>query len=185
MTGWNDRQTDTAAIIALLGQRVCLSVHLISDHLLSCLCHFPPLQQGSHVPGGKEDARTPSSRSESWRESSSTTFTSARTDALSCLAYWVWRTGALPSHTCFVSRKNTSYIIISVLCAARGFVQLKIPTWNAAAKGQPCCSWGLGAEVTVTSPTAGVLPLWQLCGIMPLPYWCLLSFKIMAVFFFF
>lgn len=85
----------------------------------------------------------------------------------------------------FCIPKNTSYIIILVLCAARGFVQLKIPTWNAAAKGQPCCSWGLGAEVTVTSPTAGVLPLWQLCGVMPLPYWCLLSFKIMAVFLFF
>lgn len=87
----------------------------------------------------------------------------------------------LPTHVLY--HKNTSYIIILVLCAARGFVQLKIPTWNAAAKGQPCCSWGLGAEVTVTSPTAGVLPLWQLCGVMPLPYWCLLSFKIMAVFF--
>lgn len=39
---------------------------------------------------------------------------------------------------------------------------------------------GFRAKVTVTAPTAGALPLWQLFGVMPLPYWCLLTFQSMV-----
>lgn len=113
MAEWNDQQTDAATIIALLGQWV--SVYVISDHLLSCLCHFPPLLQGSHVPRGNEDAHIPSSRSESWRESSSTTCMSARTDAFSCPASWVWQTGALPFLARLTSQKTQNRIKNSTL----------------------------------------------------------------------
>lgn len=47
----------------------------------------------SPVRGGRNVVLTPSSRSENWRESFSSTSTSTRTDACSCLACCVWQIG--------------------------------------------------------------------------------------------
>lgn len=54
---------------------------------------FAPLQK--HVQGERSAVPTPNNRSESWRESSYSTFTSTRTDACSCLTFCVSQIGAL------------------------------------------------------------------------------------------
>lgn len=92
----------------------------------------------------------------------------------------------LPTHVLY-HKKHKLYNNLSPLCR----------TWIHAVKNsnlERSCEgttllqlgfrgWG-DCYFTHSRCSSSVATLWQLCGVMPLPYWCLLSFKIMAVFFF-
>lgn len=75
---------------------------------------FASLQ--NRVQGERSVAPTPNNRSESWRESSYSTFTSTRTDACSCLTFCVSQIGVL-----LLLSVNFNALIVNFSCSAQFF----------------------------------------------------------------